>query len=80
MSGHDASSIARRLVTSEHRSSEADIQATVRDLLLHGGRELRDAQVRMKARPTTGGASTSARLCARSSAISHEGSTRLAAG
>ena len=37
-----------QLVAPEHRGSEADIQATVRDLLLHGGLDLDDAEVRLE--------------------------------
>lgn len=47
MSGYGASSTVRRLVSPERRGIEASLQSTVRDLLLHGGLNLADAEVRL---------------------------------
>lgn len=41
--------VVRRLVAPEHRRSEADIQAGVRDLLLQGDLDLLDDHVRLEA-------------------------------
>lgn len=44
----DVQQLVRQLVAVEHRQSEADIQATVRQLLLDGGLDLADAHVRLE--------------------------------
>jgi SAM-dependent methyltransferase len=48
MTERNAAYIVNRLVAPEHRGTEADIQATVRDLLLRGGLDLQDDQVRLE--------------------------------